>query len=221
MVAVYPANHVTETIAHITQNDGIIVIRFAEYRNDFREAMRFCGFSWNTQKRRWERLITKHNGPIEDRMAEVGNNLLNAGIPIAIENEGIREAAINAAFQPEQTRWVFVDPEDQCFVIRWNKRRENFYDAARRIPGSRYSKRKRTVIVPKEMFTEVVDFADMYGFVLSEEAQKLVEQAHNERMQRLIVVPAQPKQATHPSNMPQKLEVPEEVMIDEELRDDD
>lgn len=219
---VRPINAVTGTVAEITYKNDTIEISFPEKREDFRKTVKELSFVWDDVKLLWKRRINKFNGPTKDRMAEVGNRLLLLGIPIRIFDEDIRNAAINADFQPEQTRWIAQNADTGWFSVSWG-RNEDFYSEAKRLPGAKYNRDTRSVIVPPESFQEVLDFADMYGFSLSEKAQELVNKARKEKEKSLVVDPVKPKtiDKANPKAKPEPLEVPKEEIIDEELRDYD
>jgi len=220
---VRPTEPVTNNVAEIAYKNDKIEISFPEKREDFRAAIKSLRFTWDSDKRTWTRRINKFNGPTKDRMAEAGNKILSIGIPIRIFDEDIRSAAINADFQPEQTRWVAKNVNTGWFSISWNHKNEDFYDQARKLPGSRYDRNTRSVLVPPESFQEVLDFADMYGFCLSEKAQAVAGKAREEKEKSLVADPAETKtiNKAKPKSKPEPLEVPKEVTIDEELRDDD
>lgn len=220
---VRPTETVTENVAEIAYKNDKIEISFPEKREDFREVVKGLRFTWDSDKRTWTRRINKFNGPIKDRIAEAGNKTLSIGIPIRIFDEDIRKAAINADFQPEQTRWVAKNTNTGWFSISWNHKNEDFYSQARKLTGSRYDRDTRSVLVPPESFQEVLDFADMYGFCLSEKAQAVADKAREEKEKSLVADPAETKtiKKAKPKSKPEPLEVPKEETIDEELRDDD
>lgn len=211
---VRPETPLTETVAEIKIISDHIEIKFPEKREDFRQVVKMQnGYHWN--ENHWQRTITNFSGPIEDRAAEIGRKLLAAGFIIRIYNESIRNMAISGEYKPEITRWVTKNTKSGRFSISWSKG-DDFYQAARRIAGSRWD--RPSVTIAPEYYDEVLDFAEMYGFELSEGARNLVEkmQAEKEAMLTVSVEVATPEK---PSLKPGKLETPETVGIPDELKD--
>jgi hypothetical protein len=79
------------------------------------------------------------------------------------------------------------------------------------------------MVIPPENFDEVLDFAQMHGFSISKAAQEAIEAARMARENTLTVSVSQPQDAARvvADGVPSVLEVPQEVEIDESLRDDD
>lgn len=223
---VRPEKPKTETIAEIRiVGTDTLQIRFPEFREDIRKLMRgSLSMTWDTDGKCWVRKVNYFSGSVEDRAAEAGHRLLAAGFVVKIRDQAIREKAISGQYEPEHTRWVaaFTSGEHEGkFGIFWNRMKEDFYDVARRLPQSRWS--NPYVIVPPEHFEEVLDFAERYGFRISEAAQKLIDAAREAKDRALMVKVAasdEPERVVA-STKPPVLEVPDEVDIDEELRDDD
>lgn len=213
----------TETVAEIRTSGSTIEVVFPEKREDFRELIRFkLGFKWSGTS--WMRQIGQFNGDIADRVAEVGHRLLAAGFPIRIYDPELRQRAIEGQFEPEPRRWIkraTSGPYTGWFQIVW-PREDNLYGAARRLPGSRYY--QGAVYVPAEQYQQVLDFAEVHGFRLSQGAQELAEEARRVR-ESALVAPVTPTKATkrkpdETGTKPPRLEVPAEVNVDDELRDD-
>jgi hypothetical protein len=146
------------------------------------------------------------------------HHLLAAGFVVQILNPEAREKAVSGEYTPEQTRWISA--RDDRFIFTWGKD-EDYYQVARRIPGSRYE--SPHVTVPSVQFEQVLDFADRYSFSLDASAQRLAEKAKAEKEAALIVEVEAPRKekGLAPSTKPPELEVPEEVSVDESLLDDD
>lgn len=218
---VRPTGAVTDNVAEIAFTNDTVTISFPEKREDFRKTVRGLRFIWDSDKFLWKRRISNLNGPAKDRMAEAGNKILSIGVPVRIFDEEIRNAAINAEFQHEQTRWIVENTNTGWFSIVWYHKNEDFYEQARKLPGSRYDRDTRSVLVPPESFQEVLDFADMYNFCLSEKAQVVADKAREDKEKSLIVDPAEAKSIKNkPKSKPEPLEIPKDENIDEELRDD-
>lgn len=216
-----PENPKTETVAEIRALENSVEISFPEKRDDFRELVKEkLHMKWADGC--WKRSLNTKNGTAADRAAEAGHRLLAAGFPIRIFDEEIREKAITGTYEPECTRWIMVRNEDAAyagwFAIVW-AREEDFYKAAKKIAGAKYS--RPHVVVPPEQFEEVLDFAKMYGFKVSTWARELIENARTARENMLVVkvdLPKEPEKVSV-SGRPPVLEVPAEVGVADEFRD--
>lgn len=219
-----PEEPKTETIAEIRIANDALQIRFPEYRDDFREVVkRNLKMKWAGSC--WEREIGYRNGSVQDRAAEAGHVLLAEGFIVRIDDEEIREKAISGAYEPEHTRWIvtFSDGSKNAgkLGIIWDRDREDFYSVARRLPGSSWS--NPYVIVRPEHFEEILDFSERYDFRVTSSAQKILDDARKEKDRALLVSVPKPEEPERvvADTKPPKLDVPDEVGIDESLRDDD
>lgn len=218
---VRPETTITETVAEIKPLDNAVEISFPERRDDFRELVKGMGYRWTDGC--WMRKLVAKNGTPADRAADTGHRLLAAGFSIRIYDGTIRAKAIAGDYEPECTRWVLAVIKGKnvgWLAINW-KRPDDFYKAAKRIKGARWS--KPSVVVPVENYEEVLDFVQMYGFQVSPAAQDAIEAARIVRENTLTVSVNQPAKqgSVIVSGVPPVLEVPQEVEIDAELCDND
>lgn len=175
-------------------HDGIVEITVSEKRvsaayrkdDDFRALVKKLGYRWDGDAVAWRMEIGACTGSAEERAAELGNKLLNAGFAIRIQDAETRRNAIEGNYQPMTHRWIACCGDD--FSISWG-RDEDFYDRARRLPGAKYD---RGVKIPAREFETVLDFAHTYDFRLSPGAQELIDE-----MRVSIVSPAAAKEATY------------------------
>ncbi len=223
---VRPASPVTETVAEIRPTETAVEISFPERRDDFREIVKLqLKMSWCSEAQCWRRKISYRTGPAADRVAEAGHRLLAAGIPIRIYDPEIRQRAIDGDYEPECRRWISAltstsGKYEGWLGISWD-RGDDFYQAARKLPGSRWS--SPFVVVPPEQFDAILDFAEQYGFKLSPGAERVLAEAQRVRDAALVAdvtAPDDPEPVVT-GRKPLKLDVPEVVEVDEALRDDD
>jgi hypothetical protein len=217
---IYPEKAVTGLIAEISIKGNVLEATYLEKDESFREIVKNHGFEW---KPGWMRTIGKFNGSIQDRAAEIGNKLLAAGFPIRIYDEEIRRRAVTGEYQPEPKWWIKARVEGDYkgwLSISWPREEKNYYDAARKLPGSKY--KRPNVLVPPESFQEVLDFATMYKFNISDKAREIIETARQLREKSLTIGVKVPKfeRSPKPGDVPDKLEVPEEVEIQDEFKED-
>lgn len=214
---VRPVAPKTETVAEITAYADRVEVRFPEKRRDFWDIIKpQLGYAWESD--RWVRKTGSLTGTPEDRAVEVGNALLNAGFIIRIYDPELRRRAIAGDFIPENHRWIAYHSNTH-FAVRWGKD-DDFYDAARRLPRSKYE--KPCVTVPVEFFEEVEDFASRYGFEFSTAGRQLADQARASRLAALVAAP-EPAKNSPPTKIgkvkPPKLEIVEGE-IDADLLED-
>ncbi len=216
---VRPEEVETETVAEISVIGNSIKVYFPEKREEFRTIIKASGYRWSGNA--WKREIKFKNGVINDRAAEIGHILLGSGFIIRIFDERIRQMAIDGHYTEEQTRWItaYKQGEQQGrFCVSWSYD-ENYYKAAKRIPTAKYV--KPNISISAGQFEQVLDFAEINGFDISECAQQLIDEARETKERALTVQVAKPKtkQKQDISDTPEKLNIPETVEIDDDLRD--
>lgn len=218
---VRPENCKTNTVAEIRVMGATIQISFPEKREAFRELMHTLHYKW--AETHWQRTTNQFAGTADDRAVEAGHRILAAGFSIRLYDEQLRARAIAGEYTPEPERWVMKSTEGKYkdwFVIRW-PREQDFYAAAKRLPGSRYSEGR--VFVPAGEYEQVLDFAESHGFEISPGAQRLVEAARVARGAMLVanikLIETEPPPPA-PGRLPPMLEMPGEVSVANELLDD-
>lgn len=162
-----------------------IRVSFAEKREDFRLLMRGLGFAWSD--RFWARSLNFMQGDPIDRMAETAHRILALGYLVRLHDDDARSKAVSGDFQPEQTRWVVKangGAYDGWCRISWPKS-DDLYEPAKRIIGARY--KDGHVYCPPGSIVEVADFAERYGFAMSESPRKMLE-AHQAALAGGVVV---------------------------------
>ncbi|MDD4950937.1 MAG: hypothetical protein PHV85_00155 [Desulfovibrionaceae bacterium] len=219
-VLIRPTTPISETVAEIRSDGQKLHVVFPEKRDDFRRTIKRMLFTWSGTH--WERVVTFRVGDPVDRMAEIAHRLLAAGFCICMQDVVAKDRLIAGSYTLEQTRWVATKATGDhtgWFVILWNKRIEDMYVQARKLPGSRYADKE--VVVPPSQFEEVLGFAEVYGFSLSPGAQRIVSEQQEARAQALVLdVPPVPEK--HSQNAePPILAVPTTVEVDPDLLDRD
>lgn len=159
-------------VPEIEVKEGEVIVRSAK-DEDLRQIVRRLGFRFSAGF--WRKKITIFTGSAEDRAAEVGNALLLAGFAVIIYDEGIRQKAIRADFEPECNQWVAIriaGKYNGWLSILFPRGRQDLYDAARKITGSIWD--SPNVVVPIQYHQQVEDFAEMLGFRLTPGAQESI-----------------------------------------------
>lgn len=216
---VRPEEALTETVAEISISDNTVKIHFPEKRDDFRKVVKELKFSWGNGH--WKREIKSRNGTPEDRAAEIGHHLLAQGFIIRIFDETIRQKAISGEYEKEYTNWIMArisGKYEGWLAISWD-RKDDFYNASRRLPCSRYD--SPNVVVPPEQYEEILDFANRYCFQISDTAKELIDSAKAAKEATLVakVIPPEKEKSIAVSSKPTTLDVPQEVEIANELKD--
>lgn len=178
-------------------HDGIVDITVAEgcvsatYRKDdsFREVVKTLSYSWNGGRSAWCLQIGETTGTAQERAAELGNKLLNAGFAIRIQDPDTLRNAIEGNYEPMTHRWIRAQTNSKGFSIAWSYG-DDVYWQARKLPGAKYASSR--MLVPAREYEAVLDFAEAYGFHLTPDAQRLVDS-----LMGTVVVPAARKDAAY------------------------
>jgi len=148
------------------------VIALYEKNEVFRTIVKKLGYNWNGQ---WEKEIKETTGTPEDRAAELGSHLLNAGFAISILDDAVRNNAACGNYEPECKKWIYRRTGTNKLALNWPKgESEEIYKNARKIPASKWD--NPSVIVDVSHYEEVEDFAEIYGFKFTESAKNLINQ---------------------------------------------
>lgn len=205
---VYPANRVTDAVVEITAMEDKVEARF-ERNDDFRKIVKGLGYKWTGKA--WEKEIKETTGSYRDRAAELGNKLLNAGFPILILDNEIKQNAIDGVYEPECHRWIYSRSKENTLAIKWAGRDDSLYKKARSLPGSKW---EGAVVVKIEHYKEVQEFANLYGFKFTKAAQKSIEEYTNAQELIQTVKPAKIKEEQTKDGLQEILNSGSEIIDD-------
>ena len=134
------------------------------------QTVKAAGFRWNDYA--WKLDIDVLTGKASDRAAEIANKLLNAGYQVTVP-ASIRQAAVSGNYEPRCTRWIsrYKDDDDHVYVS-WN-RDDDMYYHAKEITGAKWVSR-RGMRVPTSSADEIEDFAQLYGFQITDGAKEAI-----------------------------------------------
>lgn len=129
-------------------------------------------YSWKNYK--WQRTIKNQElcGKIDDRMAEIGNELMQLGFGISILDEDIREKAINGEYKKEQKYWVLTYNENKL-LISFPREDRDMYNEAKKLPKTYYEYGKG-ITINISCYKDIEDFAEINNFSISEAALKKI-----------------------------------------------
>jgi hypothetical protein len=204
-------------------NGDVAACRYPEINDKLRATVKALGWKWRPAARAWAHMGGR-SGPALDRLVEAACALLTAGFVVELPNKEVAQRVCDGNYSPPQEHWIALLTSGEYagwFYVSW-PRNEDLYHAAMRIHGSRYS--KPGVACPPESYDEVADFAQLYGYSLTEGAIKLTEKAQARAWEAAVVEQLAVKPRTRlprakrfekPQPMP---EAPAQE-IDDDLRD--
>lgn len=187
---VYPEDCKYKGVAEIKIMDDKISVTY-EKNKDFISIVKSLDYKWEGI---WEKKIKETTGSAAERAAELGNKLLNAGFPIMILNEEIRNNAINGVYEPECTRWIYFRTSGKYegrLDITWKGMNDKLYRTARSLPSSKWDS---GVVVKIEYFEEVQEFAELYNFKFTKAAFEAIERYIDSQRLSQQVEPAPAKE---------------------------
>lgn len=217
-MTIRPSEPVTNLVAEIRIQDNLVIVEYPERNEEFRLLLRGLKFTW--QNGRWERKTGIKSGSPLDRATELGVKLLAKGFPVRVYDATLQAKILTSEYEPECTRWIMKNADSGKFLISWD-RSDDFYSESKKLPGARW-KSGVGMLVPKEAFREVMDFADRYQFRLSPGAQELLEEARAEFETAMVANVKVPQKEQMPQPGRPKLSADQvDGEIDESLRDED
>jgi hypothetical protein len=169
-VTVEPEEKKKEGVVKLTVDKNTVRAIYPK-DDDFRKVVKRKGFTWNGSS--WWIEITEFTGNADDRIAELGNKLLNNGFTVQFPSEEIKEKAVSGDFAPLNDKWIKWSEKRQKLAVEWPGYNDEMYQMAKKLPDARWHGR---MTVPIEYYKEVMDFADMNGFSISKKATAKIEE---------------------------------------------
>lgn len=212
-----PSEPVTDLVTEIRLQVDSITAKLPEKNEEFRLLLRGLRFEWVSG--RWTRKIVETKGSMHDRAAELGIKLLAAGFPIRVSDEQLQQQIQAGTYEPECRRWVLI--YEKGFRIWWDRDEGDFYQAAKRLPGSVWVREKQSMYIPSEAFRDLQGFADRYSFQFTQAAQARLQEAAAAFEAAMILDVAVPERERlpEPGAVPTKLTV-EEFGVAESLKEE-
>lgn len=211
---VYPGNKITEAVVEISYTKDKIVAKF-EKNEDFRLLVKSLGYGWKNGV--WERDIPSTAGKVEDRVAELGNKLLNDGFPIMILDEAVRNNAVNGIYEKEHTRWIGYWKKKNLLYISWKGYSDSLYKTAKSLPGAYWD--TGDMVLKVSHYKEVEDFANLYNFKFTQKALEVIEEYKKETEKISVVNPVEVKEEQQQDNQLQDILKSSSDILDD-LKDD-
>ncbi len=202
-ITVYPEDQVAEDVACIEKNGEYIVVTSPKNDGIIR-ILKEYHYRWTG--RRWRKRAHDYRGAAGDRIAELGNAMLNAGIPVCIPDDAAREAAVAGGFEPEHFRWI-VKLDDERVQAVWDGRIPEEAYRGMRVGDARYRNYNadaddygyeermgdHALVISARYFRQLRINAERYDFILTPDAEALLDAAETAAKSRKRVKPAGPK----------------------------
>ena len=207
----------TKSIGRVWIDRPMVAAKFPEKDDTWRATCKRLLYGW--EYNRWQRTFAD-DVDLTQRAAELAHRLLLAGF-IVEAPDAVAELVVAASYTPESFRHVkrYVAGEyADWFCITW-ARNEDLYGLATRLPGAHWD--GRAVVVSREWYEEVLDFAEAHGFAVSAAAHNLAEMARQERERTIVIAVLPAPRVPSASTKREVLTAPEFVEVDRELMDDE
>lgn len=216
-MTVAPAEQAHNGAVEITVTDTVVSARY-EKNDDFRCVVKKLGYRWDSDRRVWSKAMTSTTGTAQERAAELGNKLLNAGFAVRIADPDTRQAAIDGQYEPEHLRWItcYTSGDYEGWLCVRLPYGDTMYERARKLPKSRYH--KPNIAVPASEWAAVEDFADLYDYRITAMAREAIDRA---KAAVVTVTPAAAKDAVYAEREPEDMLQEDSGGILDDLRDDD
>ena len=158
------------------------VIKLKTYKNEyFISIAKKRYFVWSPADKVWYREIDeKFNGTIKDRVIEISNDLLKSGFAVIIHSEEFKEiksSILNADYEKEQTRWIYV--EEGKLKAMWKGFNEYIFVNLKNIKTSKFANKVMEFDIGQ--YKQVLDFANNNGFAIHENVESAINEYINEK----------------------------------------
>lgn len=161
--------------------EGNIIKIISQYDIDVINIVKKLHYSWDYSQKTWKRTIDKFNGPLVDRVIEVASNFLIKGYAVKVPEEYL-ENIKKGEYSLEKTRWISYNSQQKMFVVWWehnDKIKTIFKNIKSTFKNKKY-------YVEIQNYTEIFEFADIFNFSISEEAQRVAKQYQKEVEEKKI-----------------------------------
>ena len=165
-----PKNQTCSVVPIIKVTEDKVILQ-SDYSKDIVDVMHEIFAKWD--KPYWVIKITDRSGSAIDRGAEMAHKLLQAGIPVKIENEEVKEKALNGTYEKRQTKWIDISDDMERVIISWGSGDDDLYYESKKLPGAKYKDYKMTV--PVSSYRDILDFADLNGCTITDAAMRAID----------------------------------------------
>jgi hypothetical protein len=133
----------------------------------------------------WRKIVRERDS-LTDRIAEIGNRLLNLGYVVSIPYEKARQKAISGDYEPETRRWIDAGTTDDGKIFVEIPYGDDIAEAAvKKLKTAFWVGRPYYFFtVHTEMYQEIEDFAQTLGYRISARAAELLR-AEREKIESI------------------------------------
>lgn len=188
-----PAAPVCDEVATIIlTGQRSIATRLPRPHDAFIETVKRLRYRWDGAHW-WTRAVSKFEEPRADRLVELGVHLLAAGFIVEVPNADLQARILASDYTPAQVNWVTARTAGKYagwFCVEWDRAADeasSYYRSLALIRGARCY--PDAALIRRDRYEEVLDFADMRHFAVSDGALDLAAQARREHDAMLLVTP--------------------------------
>lgn len=171
---VIPEKNITSDIAKISFKNEYIFVSSPK-NEDIRKILKEDHFDFDWDKKSWRLLIGKKIPSVEDKMAEIGNHLLQKGIPISAPNN-VLKMAVDGLFKVTPER-ILVWIESREVIRAYFEKNDNLYKFLKNIYKSKYGFSKyygSYFEFSAKNFEIVRDLQNLWSFEITSEVESIV-----------------------------------------------
>lgn len=141
----------------------------SEYNEKKNSILKRMGFKFSARGEYWYRYPSPSMPTLSDIAATTTNELVKAGFIVRVFDQDVMNLLDTESFRPFNPRELACD--DHQFMMRMD---DEIKETALSLPGAKEVKGQ--VRIPAKYRAEVDDFAHLYGFAISKEAQDLIDE---------------------------------------------
>lgn len=172
---IFPQQQKTKVVAEIIFDDEIHEVKVKSEKDQIIiNTVKSLHYDWSGKV--WYYETVPYKKDVADRMAEVGNKLLLAGVPVIIWDEKIREKAVSGIFEKECFRWVTKTKD--IINITWEFKSDELYRKSKKLPHAKWE--NGGMAVPARYYAEIRDFARLNDFKITAPAEEMLSKAEAE-----------------------------------------
>ena len=173
-ITVEPENMEHDTLVTVFRPNGYNCVAVkSDYDKELVEFVKSRGYKWDGKDKEWIKNMMSTDGAYEDRIAEIGNALLNAGWPVRIPDAAAREKAVNGTYEPRYPRWIVKGKSDDRLYIQWDNDNDDMTEKVKKF--AKYDRYKDYYYLPISHAAEILEFAELNDFRIAPEAKDRID----------------------------------------------
>lgn len=145
-----------------------------DYDRDFISIMHDHKCKWNRDRSIWCLTITERSGSFDDRSAEIGKSLLEAGFSVKFLNKEQLEKLEGGTWEARHKRWIGLSSTGKYLIISFGEKNDELYEQSKLITGAKWDKEYHGVRVLIKHYRQVEDFAQTFQFSFDKRAADAV-----------------------------------------------